>query len=86
MGPRGNRGQPQEPQGSADEVKAMTIPQTHADRVARSLRRLGFRMTRVGRTFTVIGDDGNIAPGSSAAMSLGEIEAWIGERIKAGRT
>jgi len=29
-------------------------PTTQADRVARSLKRLGFRLTRIGRTFTIV--------------------------------
>ena len=31
-----------------------TTPTTQADRVARSLKRLGFRLTRIGRSFTII--------------------------------
>ena len=58
--------------------------QTQADRVARSLKRLGFRMTRVGRTFTIVDSAGELAPGSKARMSLAEIERWIGEYIKRG--
>jgi hypothetical protein len=60
----------------------MTIPQTHADRVARSLRRLGLQLSRTGRTFRVIDKAGAIVVGSEPAMTLQEIESWIGEYIK----
>ena len=62
-----------------------SAPTTHADRIARSLKRLGFRMTRVGRSFTVIDSAGELAPGSATGMSLTEIEKWIGEFIRPGR-
>jgi hypothetical protein len=55
---------------------------THADRVARSLKRLGFRMTRVGRSFSIIDATGELAVGSKPAMTLQEIEVWIGQHIK----
>jgi hypothetical protein len=58
---------------------------TQADRVARSLKRLGFRMTRVGRSFTIIDNAGELAAGSKTGMSLTEIEVWIGEHIKPRR-
>ncbi|HEY7086048.1 MAG TPA: hypothetical protein VH519_14660 [Hyphomicrobiaceae bacterium] len=62
-----------------------TTPTTQADRVARSLKRLGFRMTRVGRSFSIIDDAGSPAAGSKTGMSLAEIERWIGEHIKPRR-
>jgi hypothetical protein len=55
---------------------------TQADRVARSLKRLGFRMTRIGRSFTIIDNTGEPATGSKTGMTLAEIEHWIGEHIK----
>jgi hypothetical protein len=55
---------------------------TQADRVARSLKRLGFRMTRAGRSFTIIDGAGELAAGSETGMTLAEIERWIGEHIK----
>jgi len=55
---------------------------TQADRVARSLKRLGFRLTRVGRTFTIVDSAGELAPGTKTGMPLAEIELWIGEHIK----
>ena len=55
---------------------------THADRVARSLKRLGFRMTRAGRSFSIIDAMGELAINSEPGMSLHEIERWIGEFIK----
>jgi hypothetical protein len=57
---------------------------TQADRVARSLRRLGFRMTRIGRSFTIIDNAGEPAASSKTGMTLAEIERWIGEFIRPG--
>jgi hypothetical protein len=69
--------------GSDYEELTMSHPlPTHADRVARSLKRLGLRMTRVGRSFSVIDATGEIAVNSKPGMSLVEIEQWIGEFIK----
>jgi hypothetical protein len=62
-----------------------TTPTTQADRVARSLKRLGFRLTRIGRSFTIIDNTGRPATGSKTGMSLGEIERWIGEYVKLRR-
>jgi hypothetical protein len=59
---------------------------TQADRVARSLKRLGFRMTRSGRSFTIIDSAGGLATGSKTEMSLAEIEGWISEHIKLRRS
>ena len=59
---------------------------TQADRVERSLKRLGFRLTRIGRTFTIIGSAGAPAADSKAGMSLAEIERWIGEHVKPRRS
>jgi hypothetical protein len=66
----------------------MASQQTQADRVARSLKRLGFRMLRSGRgrTFTIINGTGEPAPGSKSGMSLAEIEGWISQRIKPSKT
>ena len=59
-------------------------PTTHADRVARSLKRLGFRLSRTGRTFRIMDTGGALAINSKLAMSLAEIEVWIGEFIRPG--
>jgi hypothetical protein len=61
-----------------------TTPTTQADRIARSLKRLGFRMSRTGRTFRITDTAGELAINSKPAMSLGEIEHWIGEFIRPG--
>jgi hypothetical protein len=61
------------------------MQQTQADRVARSLKRLGFQLSRSGRTFRVVDKAGALAARSGPAMSLEEIEQWIGEYIKPGR-
>ena len=64
----------------------MARPQTtQADRVARSLKRLGFRLTRIGRSFTIIDSTGGPATGSKTGMSLAEVERWISEHIKPRR-
>jgi hypothetical protein len=63
-----------------------TTPTTQADRVARSLKRLGFRMARAGRSFTIIDNAGEAAPASKTGMSLAEIERWIGEHVKLRRS
>ena len=57
-------------------------PTTQADRVARSLKRLGFRLTRIGRTFTIVDNAGEPATGTKTGMTLAEIERWISEHIK----
>jgi hypothetical protein len=61
-----------------------TTPTTHADRIARSLKRLGFHLYRTGRTFKIIDTAGELAIDSKPAMSLAELESWIGEHIKPG--
>ena len=58
---------------------------TQADRVARSLKRLGFRMTRIGRSFTIFDNAGEPAAGSKTGMTLAEIKRWIGEHIRPKR-
>jgi hypothetical protein len=63
----------------------MPSQQTQADRIERSLRRLGFRLSRTKRTFKIIDALGEPAVGSHAAMSLAEIEGWIGNYIKPKR-
>ena len=55
---------------------------TQADRVARSLKRLGFRLTPIGRTFTIVDNAGELATGTKTGMTLAEIERWIGEHIR----
>jgi hypothetical protein len=60
----------------------MASQQTQADRIERSLRRLGFRLSRTGRTFKIIDNVGDPALNSKPAMTLAEIESWIGEHIK----
>jgi hypothetical protein len=64
----------------------MASQQTHADRIARSLKRLGFGLSRTGRTFRITDKAGVLAVNSTAAMTLAEIERWIGEHIKPKKT
>jgi hypothetical protein len=63
----------------------MAIDQTRADRLARTLKRLGFHLSRTGRRFCIFDNTGQLAPGSRTGMSMTEIERWIGEFIKPGR-
>jgi hypothetical protein len=57
--------------------------QARASRIARSLKRLGFQMTSVGRAFKVTDPaTGLLAVGSAPKMTLAEIEKWIGGHIK----
>jgi len=65
-----------------DEALMATTPTTQADRVARSLKRLGFRLTRIGRTFTIVDNAGDLVTGTKTGMTLAEIERWIGEHIR----
>ena len=60
----------------------VTTPTTQADRVSRSLKRRGFRLTRIGRTFTIVDNVGDPATGTKTGMTLAEIERWIGEYIR----
>ena len=62
----------------------MASQQTQADRVARSPKRLGFQLSRTGRTFKVIDKAGELAIGSRPAMTLAKIDRWIGDLIKRG--
>ena len=63
----------------------MASNQTHADRIARTLKRLGFGLSRTGRTFRIIDGAGALAVNSTPTMTLEEIGRWIGEHIKPGR-
>ena len=48
---------------------------TQADRVARSLKRLGFRLTRIGRTFTIVDNAGDLVTGTTAARIVRVVES-----------
>jgi hypothetical protein len=61
-----------------------TTPTTHADRIQRSLRRLGFRLFRTARTFKIMDTAGTLAVNSKPAMSLVEIKVWIADLIRPG--
>jgi len=64
----------------------MAKPQaTEADGVAGSLKRLGLRMTRVGRSFTIIDSAGEPVAGAKTGMSLAEVERWIWRAHQAKR-
>ena len=64
----------------------MVVQQTHADRVARSLKRLGFQLSRKARSFRIIDKAGALAAGSGPAMTLEEIERWLGAHEKPDKT
>jgi hypothetical protein len=44
--------------------------------------RLGFHLSRTGRTFRITDKASVLAVNSTAAMSLEDIERWIGEEEK----
>ena len=52
------------------------------ERIARSLKRLGFQLVKDRGGFKITDNTGRLAPGSSAAMSLSAITAWIAEHVK----
>jgi hypothetical protein len=65
----------------------MVGQQARIDRIARSLRRLGFQLTNAGQGFKVTDRAaGSLAVGSAPKMTLAEIEQWIGGYIKPTRT
>ena len=60
----------------------MSMPTTQADRIGRSLKRLGFQLSRKGRSFRIADEAGRVATGSAPAMTLNEVELWIGNHVK----
>ena len=53
------------------------------DRIERSLKRLGFQLGKGrGKAFKITAAGGSVAPNSTDAMTLDEVERWIGEHIK----
>jgi len=61
----------------------MAGQQARVDRIGRSLKCLGFRLNKVGRSFAVADE---LAINSKPAMSLAEIESRIGEYIRPRRS
>jgi hypothetical protein len=56
------------------------------DRIARSLKRLGFQLAKGrGKAFKVTAGDGRPAPNATDTMTLDQIEGWIGNYIKPKR-
>jgi hypothetical protein len=56
------------------------------DRIARSLKRLGFQLGKGrGKAFKIIVAGGSVAPNSTDTMTLDQIEIWIGQHIKPKR-
>ena len=61
----------------------MVGQQARIDRLARSLRRLGFQLTSTGQGFKITDRAaGSLAVGSAPKMTLAEVEQWIGGYIK----
>jgi hypothetical protein len=53
------------------------------DRIARSLKRLGFQLSKGrGKNFKIIAATGSAIPDTTDAMTLDQIERWIGNHIK----
>jgi len=56
------------------------------DRIARSLKRLGFQLGKGrGKAFKITAIGGGAAPNSTDTMTLDQIERWIGDHIKPKR-
>ena len=59
---------------------------TQQDRIARSLKRLGFELGKGrGKAFKITAAGGGAAPDSTDTMTLDQIERWIGDHIKPKR-
>jgi len=69
---------------SGEEGKRVASQLTHADRIERSLKRFGFRLSRTGRTFRITDTAGALAVKSKPGMSLAEIEIWISDILRPG--
>ena len=64
----------------------MAGQQARVDRIDRSLKRLGFRLIKTGRSFRIrVGNADEMAVNSGPTMTLAEVEQWIGEHIKPKR-
>jgi hypothetical protein len=56
------------------------------DRIARSLKRLGFQLGKGrGKAFKITTAGGSALPNTTDTMTLDEIERWIGHHIKPKR-
>jgi hypothetical protein len=56
------------------------------DRIERSLKRLGFQLAKArGNTFKITAAGGSLAPNAADAMTLDQVERWIGDHIKPKR-
>ena len=56
------------------------------DRIARSLKRLGFQLGKGrGKAFKITAAGGSTAPNSNDTMTLDQIERWIGDHVKPKR-
>jgi hypothetical protein len=58
----------------------------HQERIDRSLKRLGFLLSKGrGKAFKITAIGGGPAPNTTDAMTLDEVENWIGDYIKPKR-
>ena len=56
------------------------------DRIVRSLKRLGFQLTKGrGKAFKITAVGGGPAPNATDTMTLNQVERWISEHIKPKR-
>ena len=56
------------------------------ERIDRSLKRLGFQLAKGrGKAFKITAIGGGPAPNTTDAMTLNQIEAWIGDYIRPKR-
>jgi hypothetical protein len=56
------------------------------DRIDRSLKRLGFQLAKGrGKAFKITAIGGGHAPSATDAMTLDQVEIWIGVHIKPKR-
>ena len=56
------------------------------DRIDRSLKRLGFQLAKGrGKAFKITAIGGGPAPSTTDAMTLDQVEIWIGDYIKPKR-
>jgi hypothetical protein len=56
------------------------------DRIERSLKRLGFQIAKGrGKAFKITAIGGGPVPNTTDAMTLDQVESWIGDHIKPKR-
>ncbi|TMJ67490.1 MAG: hypothetical protein E6G91_18415 [Alphaproteobacteria bacterium] len=64
----------------------MSTHERKTDRIERSLKRLGFQLRKGrGKAFKITAAGGGGVANTTDAMTLDQIERWIGDHIKAKR-